>query len=89
MRAYGDGAFSILPRSFLLPEGYWAWRLWRERCAAHQARRLAVVTCAVGCLARAVGSAHGRSSCEPCRAWFLLPKAYWAWRPWRERCAAC
>ena len=38
-RAYGEGAFSILPRSFLLPEGYWAWRLWRERCAANQAPR--------------------------------------------------
>lgn len=36
MRGYGEGAFTILPRSFLLPEGYWAWRLWRERWAAEQ-----------------------------------------------------
>ena len=46
-RAYGEGAFSILPRSFLLPEGYWAWRLWRERCAADQARRPAAVAAIV------------------------------------------
>ncbi|BDA46895.1 probable tubulin polyglutamylase ttll6 [Coccomyxa sp. Obi] len=26
--AYGDGAFTILPRTFLLPELYWDWRLW-------------------------------------------------------------
>lgn len=26
--AYGDGAFSILPRTFLLPELYWDWRVW-------------------------------------------------------------
>ncbi|KAK9832730.1 hypothetical protein WJX81_005345 [Elliptochloris bilobata] len=36
VRAYGELAFSILPRSFLLPEGYWAWRLWREAHAACQ-----------------------------------------------------
>ena len=46
-RAYGECAFSILPRSFLLPEGYWAWRLWRERCAADQARRPAAVAATV------------------------------------------
>lgn len=28
--AYGEGAFGMLPRTFLLPEGYWDWRLWME-----------------------------------------------------------
>ena len=26
--AYGSGAFSIIPRTFLLPQQYWDWRLW-------------------------------------------------------------
>ena len=26
--AYGEGAFTILPRTFVLPELYWDWRVW-------------------------------------------------------------
>lgn len=25
---YGEGAFDIIPRSYLLPTQYWPWRLW-------------------------------------------------------------
>lgn len=25
---YGEGAFDIIPRSYLLPAQYWQWRLW-------------------------------------------------------------
>lgn len=25
---YGEGAFEIIPRSYLLPTQYWQWRLW-------------------------------------------------------------
>ena len=25
---YGEGAFSIIPRSYLLPAQYWQWRMW-------------------------------------------------------------
>ncbi len=25
--AYGEGAFAIIPRTYLLPEEYWRWRL--------------------------------------------------------------
>jgi hypothetical protein len=28
--AYGEDAFGILPRTFLLPEQYWEWRLWLQ-----------------------------------------------------------
>ena len=27
---YGEGAFELTPRSWLLPEQYWHWRLWAE-----------------------------------------------------------
>lgn len=27
---YGEGAFELTPRSWLLPEQYWQWRLWAE-----------------------------------------------------------
>ena len=27
LSAYGSGAFSIIPRTFLLPQHYWDWRL--------------------------------------------------------------
>ena len=26
--AYGSGAFTVIPRTFLLPQQYWDWRLW-------------------------------------------------------------
>lgn len=26
--SYGSGAFTIIPRTFLLPQQYWDWRLW-------------------------------------------------------------
>ena len=25
--AYGEGAFAVIPRTYLLPEEYWRWRL--------------------------------------------------------------
>ena len=25
---YGEGAFAIIPRSYLLPSQYWHWRMW-------------------------------------------------------------
>lgn len=28
LAAYGSGAFGIIPRTFLLPQQYWDWRLW-------------------------------------------------------------
>lgn len=34
--AYGEGAFSILPRTFLLPELYWEWRLWIQGQVQHR-----------------------------------------------------
>lgn len=27
---YGEGAFELIPRSWLLPSRYWQWRLWAE-----------------------------------------------------------
>ena len=27
---YGEGAFELMPRSWLLPDHYWHWRLWAE-----------------------------------------------------------
>ena len=27
---YGEGAFELVPRSWLLPSRYWHWRLWAE-----------------------------------------------------------
>ena len=27
---YGEGAFELIPRSWLLPSRYWHWRLWAE-----------------------------------------------------------
>ena len=33
---YGEGAFRIIPRSYLLPTQYWNWRLWLA-AKVHQA----------------------------------------------------
>jgi len=61
VRAYGERAFTILPRCFLLPEGYWAWRLWRERwAAAQQARPSLKARFALTVLSRQCGSFGAR-----------------------------
>ena len=26
--AYGEGAFAVIPRSYVLPDQYWRWRAW-------------------------------------------------------------
>jgi hypothetical protein len=36
--AYGEGAFDVMPRSYVLPDQYWRWRAWLK--AQVQAIRL-------------------------------------------------
>ena len=39
VRAYGDGASQIVPRTFLLPEQYLEWRAWiRTHAVRHHSR---------------------------------------------------
>jgi hypothetical protein len=38
---YGEGAFDIIPRSYLLPTQYWPWRMW----LANQVRPFPALCC--------------------------------------------
>jgi len=37
---YGEGAFNIIPRSYLLPTQYWPWRMWLAAQVRRQPRHL-------------------------------------------------
>ena len=40
---YGQGAFELTPRSWLLPDQYWHWRLWAETQVQSYLRALAAM----------------------------------------------